>query len=1305
METTALSVGKSVLNGALDYAKSALAEEVALQFGVQRDRAFVADELEMMQSFMMEAHEERDNNKVVKTWVKQVRDTAYDVEDSLQDFAVRLERPSWWRFPRTLLERRHVAKQMKELRAKVEDVSQRNVRYRLIKDSGSKAIAATEQSSIIAASIFGVGDARHAAKEENHQSVDLVQLINKEADDLKVIAVWGTSGDIGQTTIIREAYENTDVQIKFPCRAWVRVMHPFCPKGFVQSLVNQFHATEGVEVLLKREQTEQDLAQEFNSYVNEKRCLIVLNDLSTIEEWDQIKKCFQNNKKGSRIVVSTSQVEVASLCAAQESQPSELKQLSPDQTLYAFYDKGSQNGKDSGKPASRSDMATSSTKNYAVSLCKIMEDDFKDADGKKVVKKSKDSVKPVSSSDTATTNTNNQAVALGEITEVESKDADKKKVVTKSLTRIRTGVGASEESQLIGREREILEVIDLILNKGNEKGQVISVWGMGGLGKTTLVNGVYYSPKLSDKFEKRVFVPIMRPFNPAEHLRRLIGGLHEGSATKEDLLGNSISNKRKSFASMGVEDLTKEVAKLLETKSCLIVLDDLSSTTEWDLRIPKFPQMKTSRIIVTTRYENIAKHCIGSGKHGTIHNLKVLEPEDALHLFNKKVFGEAKDLVDHKNLELIKEGKQILKKCGGLPLAIVAIGGYLASRPKTGIEWRKLNENISAELEMNPELGMIRTVLAKSYDGLPYELKSCFLYLSIFPEDHVISRRRLVRRWTAEGYSSERCGKSANEIAENYFTELKNRSMTLPSQRSVRSRKSTDSCKVHDLIRDIAISKSIEENLVFSLEEGCGSSTHGAIRHLAISSNWKGDQSEFESIVDLSRIRSLTVFGNFRPFYISNKMRLLRVLDLEGIDRLQYHQLDHIWKLLHLKYLSLRGCNGIDLLSDSLGNLRQLQLLDVRNTCVKALPKAIIKLRKLQYIHAGYKSDFVQEEKDSLMWRCLQGACLCATCCIPILCDIDGPSHKALTRRDACTFACCVKFPALMMGTGVDEDEGTMVPRGSRKLKDLHTLREVKVGRGIAVLQDIKLLTGLRKLGVSGINKKNGPAFRSAISNLNRLESLAVRSEAGKRGLRGCLDDISTPPENLQSLKLYGNLEKLPEWIKELPHLVKLKLAYTRLSEHDAAMEFLGKLLKLEILVLSGLWSLFEGEELYFKSPQAGIAFGRLRVLSLGVRNVKLVKFEEGTMPKVERLLVTGRVNNEPVSFSGLESLPSINEIQLRVTFPWDEEKITAARDSKTWGRIWEEEEQEQRRKNGELKKKIQEQLAGNTNEPIVTVA
>ncbi|RLM58482.1 putative disease resistance RPP13-like protein 3 [Panicum miliaceum] len=479
----------------------------------------------------------------------------------------------------------------------------------------------------------------------------------------------------------------------------------------------------------------------------------------------------------------------------------------------------------------------------------------------------KDSVERTSSSDTTITSRNDRALVPCEIIEDQSKD-DAENEVKRTLTRIRTSVGDLDESHLIGRYKEISDIIDLISNKDIRFSQVISVWGMGGLGKTTLVNSVYQSPKLSDGFERRAFVTIMRPFNLADLLRSLIVQLQE-EATKEELLKNSAS-KNGSLTMMGVEALTKQLKRLLEIKHCLIVLDDLSSIAEWDEIMQGFCWIgKTTRIIVTTRKEHIAHHCSGNDK--TVRNLDVLKEEDALDLFSQKVFGKdtefanknpelveevnqilkkcgelpvvkAIDLVK-KNPELVEETNKILKKCGGLPLAIVTIGGYLASRPKTRDEWRKLNENINAELEMNPQLGTIRTILEKSYDGLPYHLKSCFLYLSIFPEDHIISRRRLVCRWTAEGYSSERRGKSANEMAETYFTELKNRSLILPSQQSVHSRKSINSCKVHDLIRDIAISKSMEENLVFRLEEGCALSTHGTIRHLAICSNWKGDQS------------------------------------------------------------------------------------------------------------------------------------------------------------------------------------------------------------------------------------------------------------------------------------------------------------------------------------------------------------------------------------------------------------------------------------------------------------------------------
>lgn len=529
---------------------------------------------------------------------------------------------------------------------------------------------------------------------------------------------------------------------------------------------------------------------------------------------------------------------------------------------------------------------------------------------------------------------------------------------------------------------------------------------------------------------------------------------------------------------------------------------------------------------------------------------------------------------EEKYPELVGQVEPILKKCNGLPLAIVTIGGFLANQPKSALVWRKLNEHISAELQMKSELGTIKTVLLKSYDGLSYNLKSCFLYLSIFPEDHKVSRKRLIQRWTAEGYTVEARDKSPNEIAHDNFIELISRSMTLPvAQKASKPERGIDYCQLHDLMREISITKSMEENLVLRLEKGCSSKTQGTARHLAISSNWEGDKHEFENTVDLSRVRSLTVFGKWKPFFVSEKMRMLRVLDLEDTEGLVDHHLEHIGKLLHLKYLSLRGCDNIWQLPSSLGDLKQLEFLDIRSTHIFMLPKTIIKLRKLKYLHAGEVGLVAQES--SLATRCLNvlkiEPKLCAACCVPRLLDIvDG-----MNRRDACSYACCLAPRGVMMdlleldGRRLEFDDNPVptLPQGSRKLKGLHTLRHVHLAWGNTVIHQ------LRKLGVVGINKKNGPFLYSAISKLSQLESLSVCAY-WNQGLRGCLDhgtsssSTSPPPENLQSLKLEGALGELPRWIGKLQNLVKLRLWGTQLEDADAAIKVLGALPSLAILRL-----------------------------------------------------------------------------------------------------------------------------------------
>ena len=615
---------------------------------------------------------------------------------------------------------------------------------------------------------------------------------------------------------------------------------------------------------------------------------------------------------------------------------------------------------------------------------------------------------------------------------------------------------------------------------------------------------------------------------------------------------------------------------------------------------------------------------------------------------------------------MLDQANLILKKCDGLPLAISTIGGYLANKPKTALEWRKLNEGLSAELEINPELKMIKAVLMRSYDGLPYGLKSSFLYLSIFPEDHIIQRKRVVRRWIAEGYSREMQHMAAEQVAGKQFDELLDRSMILPLE--ARTPGSIDSCQLHDLIREICVSKAREDNLVFTLEEGCSlGGVQGAIRHLAISSNWKRDKEVMQRMLDLSHIRSLTVFGEWRSFFICSKMRFVRVLDLEDTVGLRDHHLSQIGELLHLRYLSLRGCRGICELPDSFANLRQLQTLDIRGTRIWRLPVGVTKLQKLQYLHAsGFSFDTDDTNQDDIFWTYTSlipvqydGRVPCV-CCVYALsaCNLlRAMGHlvwrpqrlehhlgrtgthvleEGVSRHDICNLHCYF--------TTYDAEfhklHGIKVPRGISKLKALHTLRGINVAWGNATIQELGGLTQLRKLGVVGVSKKNNGKFWHAIAEHNQLRSLSVDCEGSSSSnmeLDDCLGGNLMPPKCLESLKMNGKLIKVTEWVHWLQNLSKLQLQLAGLNQE--ALEAIGKLPNLVVLRLSW-WSIL-GSKLCFPGP----SFPSLLVLEL-TDCLELLEFERNATPKLEVLQATGWCNGLR-EVSGLEFLTSLKEIRL----------------------------------------------------------
>ncbi|KAK6946345.1 NB-ARC, partial [Dillenia turbinata] len=265
------------------------------------------------------------------------------------------------------------------------------------------------------------------------------------------------------------------------------------------------------------------------------------------------------------------------------------------------------------------------------------------------------------------------------------------------------------------------------------------------------------------------------------------------------------------------EELVKKVHNFLKEKTYLLVLDDVWENEAWDELRPAFPSENVgSKLIITTRIQNVALH---ADPNCFVHEPRSLTDEEAWELLLQKVKGIIRDDRREEASRFHELGKEMVKKCSGLPLAVVVLGGLLAT--KTSLEeWKNVSQNIGLQLrkagkEGTQPYGEVSKVLTLSYDSLPYDLKPCFLYLGMFPEDSKIRVKPLIRMWIAEGFiSSQQIDReeTLEQAGEAYLQELIQRSLIRVEEMDTTGR--PKSCLMHDLLRDLCLEKAREESFL-----------------------------------------------------------------------------------------------------------------------------------------------------------------------------------------------------------------------------------------------------------------------------------------------------------------------------------------------------------------------------------------------------------------------------------------------------------------------------------------------------------
>ncbi|WVZ96512.1 hypothetical protein U9M48_042142 [Paspalum notatum var. saurae] len=731
-------------------------------------------------------------------------------------------------------------------------------------------------------------------------------------------------------------------------------------------------------------------------------------------------------------------------------------------------------------------------------------------------------------------------------------------------------------AEIIGIEQPMDDLINKLSlggDDGHEKRKVVSVVGCGGLGKTTLAKAVYN--QLSSRFDCTAFVPVGQNPDVRKVIRDILIGLDDEKYMYYKLNG------------LDSYQLMCKLEKFVKEKRCFIVIDDIWDKEPWKLiRCALRGSHCESRFVITTRISDVAAFA------GEAYKMQPLSYDNSEKLLYARIVdGEGRYL----DSPSAKSCSKILHKCDGVPLAIITIASLLASKPRE--DWSEIYNSIGFGQEDNGDVDNTRRILSFSYYDLPQHLKSCLLYLGVFPEDHTIQKNSLIWKWIAEGLVSDEEQAEARvglfELGEQYFSELLNRSMIQPD--SIGSSYYTDSCSVHDMVRDLIHSLSGDGKFITVLDGGDRQQKLGKgsiARRLALQ-RVEVHNGGMLANINIDKVRSLVASQcKFRASWPRIPvLRVLAMLDSHVEEDSGEGVLDHLGSLVHLRYLRLE------------------------NTSITKLPREVRYLKFLQTLD---------------LWRSR---------------DIEElPEEVGLLKQ-----LVCLRVSSVI----------TRIPTGV--IGKLTSLQELWMKHNpAAAMQFVKELGLLRELRVlwSVIDVTGDSMERALLESLGNLHNIRELHIQGKschdKGGCGTSDSAeSVSGQNLRYVRLHCFVfSGLPAWIhwSRAPTLSYLELYVLAVKEED--METLARLPELCCLKLH----LRDKRFVTIKMPTGGgvSCFRKLRCLGIFGFDLHITKSSNKStlMPSLEKLLFDVHVRSR-LGFDKLLGLDNLGRTSLRRVVVW----------------------------------------------------